>query len=457
VTPPGRHRRALITLAVLTAGTLATACAGSHHRAKPELLALDTYQVDGATGFEGTAVVRLDRRTLRPVGRRLRLGDAVNEDVYAPEPVRSPDGKSFVFGGYNFGELLFVDPARLSLTRKVRVVRGARSGDAQVDTLAWPRPKLLVALTTADGAWWAPHPAQLVFVDPERGRVLRRIPVRGGVDGVSVLKDGTVVLLRLPATFDGVPSGVPALETVDPNGQIRTLRLTRLNLHSREHVRVAGSSFRAERTAAFASDGGRRVFVTAARRPIAEVDVPSLRVRYHVVRIPDARLPAPGPTTPGSGGVHFLFSRSATWLGRDMLAISGYDELPAGLGGGVVGHRSVSTRVQVIDTRRWRLVRTLPATGCQPTRQVILCSRDVAVRKHGRPEIDTALLAYDRRWRIRYRKGPAPLFWQLIAGRLVVKRENGPAFELDPSSGRRIRRVSPPQYADKFFTWNPPG
>src|SRR5207247_347949 len=139
-----------------------------------------------------------------------------------------------VFGGYNFGELLFVDPARLSLTRKVRVIRGAQSGDAQVDTLAWPRPKLLVALTTADGAWWAPHPVQLVLVDPQRGRVLRRVPVGGGVDGVSVLKDGTVVLLRLPATFGGVPNGVPALETVDPNGQIRTLRLTRLNLHSRE-------------------------------------------------------------------------------------------------------------------------------------------------------------------------------------------------------------------------------
>jgi hypothetical protein len=271
------------------------------------------------------------------------------------------------------------------------------------------------------------------------------------------MKDGTVVLLRLPATFGGVPRGVPTLETVDGRGEIRTLPLSRLNLNGREHVRVAGSSFRAERTAAIASDGGRRVFVTAADRPIAEVDVPSLGVRYHALRRPDARLPAPGPTTPGSGGVHLLFSRGASWLGAGKLAISGYDELPADLGGGTIGHREVSTRLQVIDTRSWRLLRSLPAISCQPTKDVILCSGDVIVRRHGQPHVDTALVAYDRRWRIRYRKGPAPLYWQLIGGRLVVSRENGRRFELDPTSGGRIRRVSPPAYADKFFTWNPPG
>jgi hypothetical protein len=64
--------------------------------------------------------------------------------------------------------------------------------------------------------------------------------------------------------------------------------------------------------------------------------------------------------TAGSGGVHLRFGRWANWLGGGMLALSGYDELPADLGGGEAGHREVSTRVQVIETRSWRLVRSLP-------------------------------------------------------------------------------------------------
>jgi hypothetical protein len=279
-----RPSRLLIILAALSTGLITAGCAGSHHRTASELIALDSYQVDGDTGFEANAIGKLDRRTLRPVGRRLRLGDAVVGDGYSPGPVLSPDRKTLVFGGYNFGELLFVDPARISLTKKVRVVRGRGAGDVQVDALAWPRPKLLVALTTVDGAWWEPHPATLVLVDPQRGHVLRRFPVGGEIDGISVMKDGTVVLLRLPATFGGLPSGVPTLVIVDPQARIRRLRLSRLNLNSREHVRVAGSPFRAERNAALTSDGDRRVFVTAADRPIAEVEVRSLSARYHAVQ-----------------------------------------------------------------------------------------------------------------------------------------------------------------------------
>jgi hypothetical protein len=446
----------VLAAAVALSTAVATAsCAGSGPHVAREVFALAPYQVDGAAGFEATALLKLDPRTLRPIGGRLRLGDAVDEDFAGTRMVVSPDRKTLAFGGYNFGELLFIDLERLEPPRKLRIVHGHEAGNVEVSALAWPQRGLLVALTTVDGAWWAPHPSQLVLVDPRRGRVLRRVPLRGGVDGVSVLRDRTVILLRLPVGFGSIPSGIPVLETVNPKGRIRTVRLTGLNLNGRRRVRIAGSVFRAELMPGLATDGARRAFVVAADRPIAEVDLPSLSVRYHHVRLRGGYFATTRPTAPGSGGVHLRFSRSAAWLGAGILGISGYDELPATLGAGSIGHREATTRTYILDTHRWRLIRSLPATDCKSVRDVILCSGDAVVRGNGASEIETALVAYDRRWRIRFRKGPPPLSWQLAAGRLLVNRYGRPVFELDPTTGKRIRRVFPPEFATTFFSLGP--
>jgi hypothetical protein len=253
----------------------------------------------------------------------------------------------------------------------------------------------------------------------------------------------------------GVPRGTPTVVAIAPTGRVGKVALTRLRLLGPDRIRVDGETFPAERAPGLATDG-RRVLVVTADRPIAEVDVRSRTVRYHAVPLADAHLPAPGAMTPGSGGVHFRLGRSATWLGDGLLAVEGFDELPAHVPGFGVGHRELSTPVRIVDTRSWRLVRTVRATGCGRAGSLTLCSGDVHAKPSGPiGEIDTDLVAYDRRWHVVYRHGPRPLYWQLVAGRLLVNRINGPTVELDRATGKVLGHVAPPRYADGFLVWNP--
>jgi hypothetical protein len=429
-------------VALIAAVSAALCGCGASTRPPAKLLGLGTYMSGRGDGaFEATRLLSLDPRTLRPVGA-LKLGDAVAGGATGSTFVFSPDHGTLVFGGYNFGELLFVDPSRLKMLRRLKVVKLREPSDADIEIAGWPRRDLLVAVSSLDGAWWAPHPAEVLLIDAGRGRVIRRVPVRGAVDGGTRTRDGTVVLLRTPATSGGVERGIPALVTVSPRGRIRTLPLPSLNLDGRERVRLGDTTFRAERTAAIATDGNRRVFVVAAGRPIAEVDVPTLSVRYHRVRIPDIRFSAP-PLLPGTAGVHLRFSRGAAWLGGHLLAISGEDELPAEAGDPILGHRLEPIRVQLLDTSTWRIIRSFAAIGCEPAGELVLCSGGVRIHGTGADAVQTGLVAYDRHWRVRYRR-PAPTYWSLTAGRLFAARAQNRVVELDLRTGTRLRRVRPP-------------
>ena len=436
-------------LALLFAGCVVAAGCGAEHARAPQIIALDVYNVDGAAGFEGTALVKLRRTTLRPYGHRLRLGDATTGGVF------SPDRKTLALGAYNDGNVLLVDPDRLGLVKKVHVVKGRDEADVEVDVLGWPRRNLLVAETIYDGAWWAQHPAQLLFVDPERHKVVRRVPLGGSDWGAVTLRNGAIAVLRLGATNGGSPGGTPTVVIVGPDGHVGKAVLRRLRLVGPDSVRVDGETYPAEREPGVATDG-RRVFVVTADRPVVEIDPSPLSIRYHAVRLEDMHLPAPPPMTPGSGGVHYRLSRSATWLGHGLLAVSGLDELPGHVPGFGAGHSEVSTAVQIVDARTWRVVHTIRATGCQPARKLILCAGDVAAGRKG--EAQTRLVAYDRRWRIRYRHGPRSLYWQLVGGRLLATEDygQGRTFELARETGRRLHPTYPPRYADGFLVWNPP-
>ncbi len=438
---------------VLVTATALCGC-GASARPAPKLLALGTYLVGGESGFGATKLLRLDPRTLRPK-EQLKLGDAFAGGAAGSSFVFSPDRRTLVFAGSNFGELLFVDPARLKLVRRLKVAKLRESVDADVEIAGWPRPDLVVAVKSLDGGWSAPHPAQLLLIDAAQGRVLRRIPVGGAIEGGVTTRDRSIVLLRTPATSGGVERGIPALVIVSPRGEVRVLPLPPLTLDGREHLRRDGTTFRAERTAALTTDG-RRVFVVAAGRPIAEVDASTLRVRYHHVHVPDIRFSVP-PIEPGSGGVHLRYSRSVGWLGRNLLAISGEDELPADVADPILGHRLDPIHVQLVDTRGWRVVRSLPATGCGSARELVLCSGGVRIQRGGADSVETGLVAYDREWHVSYRR-PAPMYWSLAAGRLFVGSVSNVIVELDLRTGKRLRRVRPPDswLPNDWAYWTPP-
>jgi hypothetical protein len=436
----------------LAAVTLLCGCGGAT-RPAPKLLALGAYLVGGADGFEATQLLALDPQTLRPRAA-LKLGDAVASGVTGSSFVFSPNRGTLVFAGLNSHELLFVDPARLRITQRLKVPQ-LRAQNIDVEIAGWPRRDLLVAVTSLDGAWWAPHPTHVLLIDPVEGRVVRRVPLGGALAAAVTTSDGTIVLLRTPAGSGGVERGIPTLVVVRPSGRIRRLRLPPLTLEGREHLRLDGTSFPAERTAGLTTDGGRRAFVVAAGRPIAEMDVPTLRVRYHRVRIPATRFSVPA-VTPGTAGVRYRFSRRGTWLGRALLAISGEDELPAEVGDPILGHRVDPIRAQLVDTRRWRVSRSLPATGCARVHELVLCSGGVRIRG-GADAFDTGLVAYDRHWRARFRL-PPPVSWAVAAGRLFVGSLDHRIVELDPRSGKLLRRVRPPDSTLPYdvVSWAPP-
>lgn len=415
-----------IALLLLLAG-----CGGSKHRSA-QLIGLDTYMV-GGDEFEGTALVRVRAKTLRPYGRRLLLGDGVTG-----AGVRSPDGKVLAFGGYNFGEILLVDLARLKQVAKVVVAGSGGRGGVEVRVEAWPRPDRLVAVATAEGAWRRPHPSRLVVVDPVRRRVVRRASLHGGAIASATVGDGTVALLVIPYR-----KGTPTLAVVRPDGRLHAVRLERLDLGGRDGVRVGGLYFAPSRLPALASDGRRHAFVVAADRPIAEVDLRTLTVRYHRVRLPDVHLSRPPAWEAGSSGPQLFLPRGAQWFGRDLLAVGGYDEYPARLSSGRIGIRMLERPLQLVDTRRWRLVRTLPVSTCRRGPALFLCSATVGgFAPDGKGQRGPSLVAYTPDWKIRYRKRSSTLWWDLVAGRLFAGSADGSSVsELDPRTGRLVRRL----------------
>jgi hypothetical protein len=411
----------------LLAGAFAAGCGGS--RPAPRVFALaDVYYPRG--DFEGAALVRVNPRTLQPLrGSMLRLGDGVTSRV------RSPDGHTLAFGGYNFGEIIFIDLAHPTRVRRLTPVRrsnGYTGVDVEVE--AWPSRSRLIAVATVAGPWWAANPSSVLVIDPARGRVVRRTPLHGGAWPSVSVADGTTALL--------VNRGrIPRVVVVEPNGSTWSVRLSRIDLLGGKRVRVGGTSFAPTRVAGIASDGHSRVFVVAADRPIAEIDLSRHELRYHTVALPHRYLTYPPPMEPGSGGVHLTFFTSATWLGDDQLGVGGYDELPALIRGFGAGHRDAERVLQVVDTRSWRLARVVRASDCAQTHNLTLCHPGQG-----------GLVAYDQHWRRLYVKASRELWWGVTEGRLFAGAPDGSRIsELAPATGHVLRKIRPSPLSNQIF------
>jgi hypothetical protein len=388
-----------------------------------------------------SAVTRVDPETLRPLGRSLRLPDVVTR------PVLSRDGRMLALGGGGFGEVVFVDMSRQAVVKRMKVVRVRYAGEVAVDVEGWPRASRLVAVATVAGAWSTPHPSRLLLVDPTRRRVVQRTPLHGTVASAVSLRDGTTALLVLGGR-------VPSLVVVPPTGPTWVRPLPPLDRGGGDGVRVAGIHLAPRHDPALATDG-RRVFVVATDRPIAEILPGAHVVRYHSVPIPRMYLDGPPATASGTGGVHLRYTATAVWLGKGRLAIGGDDELPSALRGGGIGHRVRVRGLEIVDTRIWRWERGVRAGFCERSSGATLC-RATVYRPNGRRDRGAGLVAYDSRWRRLYVKHSTEVRWTVVTGRLFVGRVDGGRRlrELDPATGAVLRNVADVFPAD-FFVWQP--
>jgi hypothetical protein len=170
----------------------------------------------------------------------------------------------------------------------VRTMRIARwvPGPIAVEAVAWLRPRRVVGVLQRGG---------VIVADPVTGTILRANPLGFQVYAPPVARTSEGLVLLKDARL-------PRVARVNADGDVSVVELPRIGPG-----------------AGLAADGG-RAFVVSSGEPVAEVNLRTMRVRYHRV----ARLGATGRL-------------EALWLGRGLLAV-------ADLRGGV----------HVIDTRTWR-------------------------------------------------------------------------------------------------------
>jgi hypothetical protein len=236
---------------------------------------------------------RLDPVSLRPEGPRVGLGEY--HDAWS----FSPDGSRLALG---------MGGARRTCGRGICLVDVrdmAISGDVEapiaIEALAWPRPRRIVGVLQAGG---------IVVADPLTGTIVRRTPLP--------YRTRFAEWERTPGGLALLMNGPPLrLVAVDASGTARDAPLDRIRPAENGYPGLA------------VDRRGRRALVVAAGAPVAEVDLRTMRVRYHRVRF--ARSPRARRTT----------GRDALWLGNGLMAVSG--EGPTGRPEGV----------HVVDTRTW--------------------------------------------------------------------------------------------------------
>jgi hypothetical protein len=272
-----------------------------------------------ATANSPAVLARFDPLSLSPVSRQVEVGEY--HDAWS----LSPDGSQLALarGGQGIG-IAIVDLASMKL------VRQAHTGIA-AEALAWLAPHRLVAGLQRGGT---------VIVDPRTGRIMRRWPGFSFPDAAVPTRGGLVMLLpRLRRSASHLPltrvAGAPRLAVVEARGRLRSVTLERIRLA----VGSSGGVYYEDRAGLAVDRARARAYVAAAGAPVAEVDLRTMRVSYH--------LELPGPDVEGKDAP--ARQRHALWLAGGRIAVFGREL--AGADG-----RNLTAKpagVTLIDTNDW--------------------------------------------------------------------------------------------------------
>jgi hypothetical protein len=416
-------------LIAVIAGLAAWSATGTT-RPPVHVIGLDTYFASRAS-FEATRLDRLDPSTLLPVaGTALKLGDAASGLVF------DPTRRTIAIGGVNFGEVMLVDPLRLRRLATIRVRRS--TDDIEVDPVAWPRRRELVAVVGPSPTRYL-MPQRVVIIDPVTRRLRSSRPLHGAVLGSSRVADGRTVLLATTA-FGRVAAA--RLVVIGPTGRLRSVLLPGILAGTGRSGRVAESRFPSVAAA------GSRAFVVGANR-VATVDLDSLAVGYHSIVGVLRALPSLPPFEPGSSGLYRGVNRGVRSLGANRLLVTGVDAAPVGRR---YLEREVTYEAAIVDTRTWEaVVRFRGASSVEPAFGLWLGtgSRSVEQRPVGFP-----LIAFRPDGSVLWRRR-APGWWRVAGNRLIAGNPDGSWLALlDPRTGA-LRRVlgRSPTWPLEPFSW----
>jgi hypothetical protein len=204
-----------------------------------------------------------------------------------------------------------------------------------------------------------PLGTNLVVVDPLAGRVLARRRAPGAGWPRVALPDG---LVYLAAGSNGIR---PArLVLVDADGNARSVVLNRIRAGIRWRT-VRGVRIGDIREPGLAADTvGRKAYVVSPGELVAEVDLATLDVAYHWLNTDGTRRLAKSINGP---------MRSARWLGKGRIAVSGTDAKMTVTRTGAARQTWTPAGLSVIDTSTWRSqVIDGAASWFTPARQTML-------------------------------------------------------------------------------------
>ena len=235
---------------------------------------------------------RVDPETLRPVrGERAPLDNDSWAWSFAPGR-----GRIALVSDSPGPELRLID---LRTMRVIGDARLARRGSAWATAWVSPRRLLGVVVTGGDGTLVA-------GVDPLTRRVLWRRSLGGSLRVGEAFHNGLVLVLGPRRDV-----GASRLVRVSADGGVRSAPLAQI---------PSGSMGSLDSRPGLAIDhAAARAFVVQAGSPVAEVDLRSLQVREHPPLLGGR---APGATTGAT--------RDALWLGKGLLAVTGWDTRRSG-------------------------------------------------------------------------------------------------------------------------------
>ena len=270
----------------------------------------------GAAWQGSLGLVRVDRGTLRPLaGRRVPL---------AAEPLGwsfAPDRSRIVLGSTARGaRLRLIDLRAMRALGDVWVTRRGST----VAT-AWAGPRRVLAVVVTPGCCGAGDTI-VAGIDAARRRVVWRRTLGGSLQAGERFGRGMLLVLGPP----GRAVGPSRLVQVGPRGQIRSAPLPEI----RSGTEADGSVTRSWDPGLAVDRSGARAFVVQAQAPVAEVDLRTFEARSHRLE----------PEPRSADAVHGP-TRHALWLGRGLLAVTGYDTDEA---------RQAPAGLTLVDTRSWR-------------------------------------------------------------------------------------------------------
>jgi hypothetical protein len=268
-------------------------------------------------GGRDTSLAELNALTLRPVSKKVQLGDAA---YYLG---RSP-GKG-MRAAFAVGEqgtaIRFVDLRAMKPERRVDI------GCSIAGAVLWETADRLV--TTCGGP-----AASVVVVDPVRMRVVKRTALEGALEEPFAANGRLVALL---APLEGI--GPARLAVVDGAGRARTVSLPEIRAGTQQ-LDQETSRFRIEIPGIALDPNGARAAIVPARGAVTVVDLTTLGVTSHALNgrtLAAARKEVEGTT------------RSAVWTMNDTIAVSGTDWIADGQ-----AHHGLAAGLTLIDTNTWQ-------------------------------------------------------------------------------------------------------